>query len=156
MSCSATLPVGPVFQFPTATDELLGTEKWSVGPDFVVFLSDRAHARNNRLFNLNLWSFAGDEDRANVNAMTLQPFLNYNLPKGWYLKDEPPNYGPPPPRWTVPVGGGIGRIFKIGHQPINASIEAYYNVETPDDTGANWQLRTTWVFLFLNIERKSG
>ena len=51
-------------------------------------------------------------------------------------------------RWTVPVGGGIGRIFKIGHQPINASIEAYYNVVTPDDTGANWQLRTTWVFLF--------
>jgi hypothetical protein len=48
----------------------------------------------------------------------------------------------------VPVGGGFGRIFKIGHQPINANLQAYYNVVTPDDVGANWQLRTTWTFLF--------
>ena len=48
----------------------------------------------------------------------------------------------------MPIGGGIGRIFKIGHQPINASIAAYYNVVTPDDTGANWQLRAQWTFPF--------
>jgi hypothetical protein len=67
--------VGPVLQFPTATDELLGTEKWSAGPDFVVFLSDqRLHITTGFLI-LNVWSFAGDEDRADVNAMTLQPFL---------------------------------------------------------------------------------
>jgi hypothetical protein len=144
--------LGPVFQFPTATDELLGSEKSSVGPDFVVFLSDRALHVTTGFLLLNLWSFAGDEDRANVNAMTLQPFLNYNLPKGWYLNTSPlitANWeADGDNRWTVPIGAGIGRIFKIGHQPINASIEAYYNVVTPDDTGANWQLRTTWVFLF--------
>ena len=48
----------------------------------------------------------------------------------------------------MPIGGGIGRIFKIGHQAINANIAAYYNVVTPDDTGANWQLRAEWTFLF--------
>jgi hypothetical protein len=48
----------------------------------------------------------------------------------------------------VPVGGGIGRIFKIGRQPINANLTAYYNVLTPDDIGANWQLRAQWTFLF--------
>jgi hypothetical protein len=37
----------------------------------------------------NLWSFAGDEDRPNVNAMRLQPFFNYNLPEGWYLTTSP-------------------------------------------------------------------
>jgi hypothetical protein len=97
---------------------------------------------------LNLWSFAGDEDRANVNAMTLQPFLNYNLPKGWYLTASPlitANWeAGEDNRWTVPIGGGIGRIFKIGHQAINANIAAYYNVLTPDDVGANWQLRAEW------------
>jgi len=41
----------------------------------------------------------------------------------------------------------MGRIFKLGHQPINANIVAYYNVVTPDDTGANWQLRAQWTFL---------
>ena len=144
--------VGPAFQLPTATDEVLGTGKWSAGPGFVVFLSDETLHVTTGFLILNLWSFAGDEDRANVNAMTLQPFLNYNLPKGWYLTTSPlitANWeADDDNRWTVPIGGGIGRIFKIGHQPINANIAAYYNVVTPDETGANWQLRTQWTFLF--------
>jgi hypothetical protein len=143
---------GPAFQLPTATDELLGTGKWSAGPGFVVFLSDeRLHITTGFLI-LNLWSFAGGENRTDVNAMTLQPFLNYNLPKGWYLTTSPlitANWeADDDNRWTVPIGGGIGRIFKIGHQPINANIAAYYNVVTPDDTGADWQLRAQWTFLF--------
>jgi len=144
--------LGPAFQFPTATDDELGTGKWSAGPGFVVFLSDRALHVTTGFLILNLWSFAGDEDRADVNAMTLQPFLNYNLPKGWYLTASPlitANWeAGEDNRWTVPIGGGIGRIFKIGHQAINANIAAYYNVVTPDDTGANWQLRAEWTFLF--------
>ena len=144
--------VGPAFQFPTATDDELGTGKWSAGPGFVVFLSDRPLHITTGFLILNLWSFAGDEDRANVNAMTLQPFLNYNLPKGWYLTSSPlitANWeADDDNRWTVPIGGGFGRIFKIGDQPINANIAAYYNVVTPDDTGANWQLRAEWTFLF--------
>jgi hypothetical protein len=111
---------GPAFQFPTATDDELGTGKWSAGPGFVVFLSDRALHVTTGFLILNLWSFAGDEDRANVNAMTLQPFLNYNLPKGWYLTTSPLITADweanDDNRWTVPVGGGIGRIFKIGRQ----------------------------------------
>jgi hypothetical protein len=144
--------LGPVFQLPTATDELLGTGKWSAGADFVVFLSDKRLHITTGFLILNLWSFAGDEDRADVNAMTFEPFLNYNLPKGWYLVTSPiitSNWeADEDNRWTGPVGGGFGRIFKIGHQPINANIQAYYNVVTPDDIGANWQLRTTWTFLF--------
>jgi hypothetical protein len=144
--------VGPAFQFPTATDDLLGTGKWSVGPGFVVFLSDEKLHITTGFLILNLWSFAGDENRADVNAMTLQPFLNYNLPKGWYLTSSPlitaDWEADGDNRWTIPIGGGIGRIFKIGHQPINANIAAYYNVMTPDDTGADWQLRAQWTFLF--------
>ena len=100
----------------------------------------------------NLWSFAGDDDRADVNAMTLQPFVNYNLDKGWYLVSAPlitANWeADGDNRWTVPIGGGFGRIFEIGHQPINAQLTAYYNAVKPDDTGADWQLRAEWTFLF--------
>ena len=144
--------LGPALQFPTATDDKLGTGKWSAGPGFVVFLSEKALNITTGFLILNLWSYAGDEDRANVNAMTLQPFLNYNLPKGWYLTSSPlitaDWEADDDNRWTVPVGGGFGRIFKIGDQPINANLAAYYNVITPDDTGANWQLRAQWTFLF--------
>ena len=144
--------LGPALQFPTATDDKLGTGKWSAGPGFVVFLSDKPLKITTGFLIFNLWSYAGDEDRADVNAMTLQPFINYNLPKGWYLTSSPlitANWeADHDNRWTVPIGGGIGRIFKIGDQAINANLAAYYNVVTPDDTGANWQLRAEWTFLF--------
>jgi hypothetical protein len=32
-----------------------------------------------------LWSFAGDDDRKNVNQTLIDPFVNYNLSKGWRL-----------------------------------------------------------------------
>ncbi len=49
--------------------------------------------------------------------------------------------------WTVPSGGGVGKIFRIGNQPMNVSAAAYYNVEKPD-FGADWQMRLQVQFLF--------
>jgi hypothetical protein len=144
--------VGPVFQFPSATNDLLGTNKWSVGPDFVTFLSIKPLHVTTGFLILNLWSYAGDDDSPDVNAMTLQPFFNYNLPDGWYLTTSPlitANWeAKDDNRWTVPIGGGFGRIFEIGHQPVNANIAAYYNAIRPEDTGADWQLRAEFTFLF--------
>src|SRR4029453_6460263 len=108
--------LGPAFQFPTATDDELGTGKWSAGPGFVVFLSDRALHVTTGFLILNLWSFAGDEDRADVNAMTLQPFLNYNLPKGWYLTASP----------LITADWEAGEVL-INRQP-NADLDAPPNV----------------------------
>jgi hypothetical protein len=98
-----------------------------------------------------LWSFAGDSDRAEVNQFLLEPFVNYNLAKGWYLitdiiitanwKADPSN------RWTVPLGGGVGKLFKIGNQAMNARVEAYYNIERPD-SAPEWQWGFTIQFLF--------
>ncbi len=42
--------------------------------------------------------------------------------------------------WTVPIGGGVGRIFHFGKLPVNSQIGAYYNVEKPE-FGADWQIR---------------
>jgi len=97
---------------PTATDDELGTGKWSAGPTFVVFFDDRPlHLTTGFLIN-NLWSYAGDEDRSDVNAMTLQPFLNYILPKGWYLSTSPvitANWeANSDNRWTVPSAVALG------------------------------------------------
>jgi hypothetical protein len=51
--------------------------------------------------------------------------------------------------WTVPVGGGVGKVFRIVTQPMNASVQAYYNAITPDRLpAADWQLRIQLGFLF--------
>jgi hypothetical protein len=70
---------------------------------------------------------------------------------GWYLSSTPviaANFeAHSGNRWVVPFGGGIGRIFKVGHQPINANVKAYYNVEDTSTSG-DWSIVTQWSFLF--------
>jgi hypothetical protein len=86
-----------------------------------------------------------------VNQLLLQPFYNYNLADGWFLVTAPiltaDWEAPSRDRWTVPVGGGFGRVFKIGAQPVNANIQAYYHVEHPRDD-ANWHVTANFALLF--------
>jgi hypothetical protein len=141
--------VGPTFTLPTATDPLLGSGKWSAGPTVVV-LTTQGHWVGGALAN-NQWSFAGWGPRS-VNQMLIQPFVNYNFPKGWYVTFSPiitANWkADSDNRWTVPVGGGLGRIVKWGKQPINLQLSGFYNVERPEDLGARWQLRAQVQLLF--------
>ena len=141
--------VGPSITMPTATSNQLGSDKWSAGPTAVVLFQPKWGTFG--MLGRQLWSFAGDSDRADVNQSLFEPFLNYNLPKGWYLItdiiitanwDASSNN-----RWTVPIGGGVGKLFKIGRQAMNARTEAYYNVEKPDNA-PNWQWGFTIQFLF--------
>ena len=143
--------VGPVFTFPTATDTQLGSGKYSAGPTAVA-LTIQGPWVLGALINQQ-WSFAGDSDRRDVSAMLIQPFVNYNLPDGWYLSSAPiitANWEASSDNtWTVPVGGGFGKLWRIGKVglPVNTQIQAFYNVETPDG-GPEWQLRFQVQFLF--------
>jgi hypothetical protein len=70
---------------------------------------------------------------------------------GWYLSTSPiitANWNARAgQQWTVPLGGGFGRVFKLGGQAYNASIEAYYNVARPNNT-SDWNLRLSLALLF--------
>jgi hypothetical protein len=140
--------VGPTMTFPTATASVLGNGKWEAGPAVVVLTTPGQWVLG-ALAN-NQWSFAGWGDK-NVNALLVQPFINYNFPAGWYFTSSPiitANwFAASDERWTVPLGGGFGKVFKLGKQPINASLQAYDNVVTPKG-GADWELRFQVQFLF--------
>jgi len=144
-----TWGVGPTFSFPTATDEVLGTDKWSAGASLVALTIQGPWVAGALVDNL--WSFAGDDDRADVNQFLLQYFINYNLPNAWYLSSAPiitANWeADKSNKWTIPFGGGVGKIFRIGKQPMNAQIQAFYNAAKPDN-GADWTLRLQLQFLF--------
>jgi hypothetical protein len=127
----------------------LGTGKVLAGPTAVGLVTP-GHWVIGALVN-NQWSVAGDPKRNSVNAFLAQPFVNYNMPGGWYLTTAPAmtaNWlASAGQKWTVPVGGGFGRVFKAGGQAFNASISAYDNVVHP--TGAaDWQLRVQLALLF--------
>jgi hypothetical protein len=134
---------------PTATDDQLGSDKWSAGPTGIMLIQPKWGTYGGLV--RHLWSFAGEDDRANVNQSLIQPFLNYNLPNGWYLLTDiiiTANWqADSSNRWTVPLGGGVGKLFKIGNQAMNVRTEAYYNVEKPDGA-PDWSLSWTLQFLF--------
>lgn len=140
--------VGPALLLPTATDDRLGADKWGAGPSLVL-LTMPGHWVVGSLFS-NVWSFAGSGD-SDVNLFTWQYFINYNLPGGWYLSSAPiiaANWeADSGNKWTVPFGGGGGKVFQIGSQHMNAQVQAFYNAVKPD-RGPDWQLRVQLQFLF--------
>ncbi len=141
--------VGPALSLPTATSDIFGSGKWSAGPSFVGLWIDGPWVAGG-LIN-NLWSFAGDGDRDEVNAMLIQPFVNYNFDAGWYATFAPIMTSDwtaaSSERWTIPLGGGFGRVFNVGSQPVNTSLQAYYNVERPTG-GPEWSIRFQVQLLF--------
>ena len=140
--------LGPVLEMPTNTNDL-GPDKWSAGPTAVLLAMP-----GNWVFGIlaqNLWSFAGSDSADEINKLTVQYFINYNLPNGWFLTSSPiitadwtePNDN----RWTVPVGGGIGKLTRFGKQPVNLTLKAYNNVIHPD-AGPEWSVFAGVSFLF--------
>lgn len=99
----------------------------------------------------NVWSFAGDSNAADVNKFLFQYFLNYNLGDGWYLTSTPvitANWeATSDNEWTVPLGGGAGRLVKYGKLPVDYKLTVYKHVEKPD-FGADWNVQFTVKFLF--------
>ena len=140
---------GPAFVIPTATSDVTGQGQFSIGPSFVA-LYQPAHWTIGALVN-NVWSVAGKSGRAPVNQMLLQYFINYNMKKGWYISLSPiltadwrASSGNV---WTVPFGGGVGRIMKLGFQPVNLTAQFYGNAVYP--AGASpWSMRLQIAFLF--------
>jgi len=103
------------------------------------------------VLEINICSLSSDKQGGSYNSALIQPFVNYNLPGGAYLTTSPvitANWkADSSERWTVPIGGGIGKIFHLGRLPVNTQISAYYNAVRPDFQ-ANWQLRLQAQFMF--------
>jgi len=142
---------GPAFLLPTASDNVLGTGKFGIGPAVVVLVQPGKWTLGALVSNL--FSVAGPSSRPDVNSMTFQYFINYNLKKGYYLTSAPivtANWNAPRGNvWLVPIGGGIGRIMRLGFQPVNVSVQVYGNAKRPDNfPSPTWQLKFQIAFLY--------
>jgi hypothetical protein len=135
--------VGPQLLVPTATGPTLGAGQWGLGVSGVLFAIRPPWTLG--LLVSNTWSFEGD-----VNFFLVQPIVNYNLAGGWYVTTVPivtaDLTAPSDERWLVPVGGGVGRLSKIGKRPVDMQVQLFYNVESP--SGARWTLRFQVKLLF--------
>jgi hypothetical protein len=140
--------IGPAFGFPTATDDVLGTGKWTIGPSVLFIIQPEGWTVGTLL--QNTWSYAGDENRRDVNFFYSQIFIVKNLLNGWYLNSAPiitANWeASTGNQWTVPLGFGVGKLIRVGKLPIKTEV-GYYNYVVKPDGGPEWQLRMQVQFI---------
>jgi hypothetical protein len=133
---------GPDLQLPTATDNSLGTGKWSVGPAVGLVYVNGPWV--NGILANHVWSFAGESDRADVSQSTFEPVISYNFENGWYIDFDSTITADwnasADKRWTVPVGLDVGKAFEIGKQSFSWQFGTYYNLERAEGVG-RWLVR---------------
>ena len=133
--------IGAILAIPTATDDSLGSGKWAAGPAFRV--TYRKGPWNLGVLASQRWSFAGSDNRADVNQLLIRGAVRRQFPNDWFFVYAPlitANWDSPGEKWVVPVGGGIGRSFKIGKYPWAWSVQGYYNAIKPD-AAPDWVIR---------------
>jgi hypothetical protein len=142
---------GPVLQLPTNSNAVLGNKNWGAGLSGVVLHLEQGSPWVYGVLVNNVWSLTSNKQGGSYNNGLIQPFVNYNFKGGLYLTTSPiltiDWKADSSERWTVPLGGGVGKIFHLGKLPVNTQISAYYNVVKPD-FGANWQIRLQAQFMF--------
>jgi hypothetical protein len=143
--------VGPAAVFPTATSKALGQGRWQAGPAVALIYTGTRHLVTGAILQ-NPMSFAGDAERPGVNNLIIVPTLTYNLPDGWFagLSDFNVIFN-----WndggaaTIPVGPQVGRVFRIGRQPVSVSAEGAYTVARPSSPPPpRWVIGAEFTFLF--------
>jgi hypothetical protein len=141
--------VGPVLSFPTATNRVLETGQFAAGPTFVVLTMPGSWVIG--AVGNNVWRIGGSDSTTAISALFVQPFINYNLKRGWAISTSPSitaNWAAPSgQQWTVPVGIGVSKITMVGKQPINLLVQYYNNVVRPDATGA-YMVRMAFILLY--------
>jgi hypothetical protein len=148
-----TWGIGPVLSIPTATNDLVRTGEWAIGPGVVLVKNVGAFVLG-AVAN-NIWHFAGDDADPRINTLTVQPFVNYNLGRGWALAFAPlitANWSASSGDvWTLPLGLGISKVDMIGRQPVNLTMQYYHNVERPAGSGAD-EFRFAVAFVFPRVK----
>lgn len=142
-----TWGVGPALLVPTATDDLLGSEKWAVGPTAVALKQTADGWTYGALVN-HLSSFAGDDARVDVSATYLQPFLAKALGRGRTVSlNLESTYDWENEQWTIPANIGYSKVTRMGDQLVSLQGGFRYYFEAPD-SGPEWGLRFVFTLLY--------
>lgn len=137
---------GPIIQYPSATEDALGSEKWGAGPSFIT-LKQKNGWTLGMLAN-QVWSFAGNDDREDVNVTFLQPFLAMTTKTYTTLSVNTESiYDWKSEQWTVPINVSLGQMIKVGKMPISLELGYRYYADKPEG-GPDWGLRFFVKFLF--------
>lgn len=137
---------GPIFYFPSATDSLLGAKKWGAGPTALALRMQGAWTYG-ALLN-HIWSFAGDDDRMDINNTFMQPFFAYTTPTAWtFSLQSETTYNWEIEKWSVPVNLAVAKLVWLGPLPVSLQAGVGYWLESPEagPEGFRFRLQANFV-----------
>ena len=139
---------GPILYLPTASDDLLGPDKWGAGPTGVALMQEGPWTIG--ILANQIWSFAGDPQEPDVNQAYFQPFINYTTKDAWtFGVNTESTYYWNSNEWSVPINATVSKLVKFGKQPVSFEGGLRYWVVSPDEMGpTNWGARFVVTFLF--------
>ena len=138
---------GPVFLLRTATRDVLGAEKWGIGPTGVVL--KQAGPWTVGVLANHIWAAGGDDSRSNVSATFLQPFLSYTTrTQTTFSTNTESTYDWKGKQWQVPLNFAVAQLFKVGTQLLQLQVGARYWADSPDNGPEGWGLRVQLTLLF--------
>jgi hypothetical protein len=116
---------GPVLLYPSATEKTLGSDKWGAGPTAVI-LKQQSGFTYGMLAN-HIWSFAGLDNREDISATFLQPFLAYQTKTyTTFGVNTESTYDWKSEKWTIPINLTVAQMLKIGGMPIQFTLGGRY------------------------------
>ncbi|WP_207062901.1 hypothetical protein [Motiliproteus sp. SC1-56] len=146
-SGSLTWGVGPVFLLPTATDDDLGSEKWGAGPTAVALY--QAGPWTVGALGNHIWSFAGSDNRRDVDVTFVQPFVNYTTPNATsFFANLEATHDWESREWAIPINIGVNQLLKIGQQSVQIGAGLRHWLDSTPGGPEDWGLRFNLVFLF--------
>ena len=110
----------------------------------------RSHKLLWGVFNQNLVTYAGNNDREDVNVSIIQPIVNFSLPDHWSIGTSEMNitYDWEKDDWTaIPLGVKLAKLVKFGRLPVQFSGAYEYNFAN-DYVAPEWTVNFTVKFLF--------
>ncbi len=139
--------LGPIFLIPSASDRLLGTGKFGIGPQLVLLKQKRGWTYG-ALLN-HIWSVAGDEKRPDVNVTFMQPFLSYTTRTAWTIGiNTESTYDWTAEQWSVPIHFTVSKLVRIGNQPMSFGVGPRCWATSPSDGPQNCVVRFVVTALF--------
>jgi hypothetical protein len=135
------LAAGPTFIFPTATNSVIGQDKWQIGPAAAVGYQGKNFITY--VFPQQWFSVGGNGQR--VSHMLLYYAFVRVYSNGWSVGTNPSMFvdweASRGNKVAFPVGLQVGKLRKLGPLPVKFDVQAQYYAVRPQVNGPKWNLQ---------------
>jgi hypothetical protein len=139
--------VGPVFQLPTSTDDVLGPQQLGAGLTAVGLVQSNGWTLG-ALAN-HIWSVNKEDEYGESSATFLQPFVSYSTPRGTSVTlNTEATYDWINEEWSVPINLAVAQIVRISGQPMQLQAGARYWADSTPNGPSDWGARLGVTYMF--------